>query len=212
MLVIGVLYASHPLTLPLMADLLVVDVATDEGQLAFPLDGAAAVKWVAEAVRAGRVQMVGLSRRRPSRLVERRLLPDPWDQTNQDLDRQGVSADRRWTIPRILEDDQDFSDEIEGYLKKHPDAVILLVCSKYRSGRIERSMGRLIERDLANRVHVVPVDSDGVRPSDWWKSSDGQRVVVTEAIRAAAGWLCDSEPRHSMRRTDAEFRQAAIGR
>ena len=94
-LVIGVLYASHPLTLPLMADLLVVDVATDEGQLAFPLDGAAAVKWVAEAVRAGRVQMVGLSRRRPSRLVERRLLPDPWDQTNQDLDRQGVSADRR---------------------------------------------------------------------------------------------------------------------
>ncbi|MFV0444364.1 MAG: hypothetical protein ACK5Q5_12410 [Planctomycetaceae bacterium] len=210
MLVIGVLYASHPLTLPLLADLLVVDAETDAGQLAFPLDGAAAVEWVAEAVRVGRVQRVGLSRRRPSRLVERGLLPDPWEQARQELDRLGVSTEQRWTMPGTLSDDLDFAGGLATYLREHPDAAVLLVCSQYRSGRIDRRMSRLMDPELAARVHVVPLDADGVRPDDWWKSRDGQRVVVTEMIRSIAAWLCSSEPVRSRRRTDAEFQRAAV--
>ena len=137
-----------------------------------------------------KVLLVELAR---TRLVEIGVLP-----SFESLCRNELKA--RDFPPQIISvircdgyDDWSTARAIRTWLADHPDAILGLLCGRFRSAKVRYTLDVVLDPEQAARVYVRGLPDHRYDETDWWKSRMGIKAFGFAWLRRLHSWFSDPE-------------------
>ncbi len=97
---------------------------------------------------------------------------------------RGVAADDIVVLERVVESTFDEAQALEPILRREPQARIVVVTSDYHTRRARWVFQRTWP-DLADRLQLFSLPTDGFSADDWWRSEAGAATYLKEYARFA---------------------------
>jgi hypothetical protein len=126
-----------------------------------------------------------------NRLTETGVLAPFKTRCGAELLARGVSKDAIATIHRDGADDWATARSIHDWLAERPDASVLLLCGRFRSGHLRYVLNLMLEPTLAARVGVYGEYGEDGRDNNednWWLTRKGFKGFGIAWLRQLHAW------------------------
>ena len=119
---------------------------------------------------------------RQSRLVEFGVLPPGEGRFQEQLQRRGVPAAAIELRGAKLDESWAPIVELNRWLDEHPSAVVIVLCDRFRSGRLRFQLDNVLSPDDSLRVSVRPLPDRRYNESNWWRSRRGVKEFLYASL------------------------------
>ena len=132
-----------------------------------------------------------LVRRSPSRSAQCGATPSEDQVLPELLASKGVTSEQYEWLPGTVEAGASFDKSVEAWLNQHPDATICVFVDALESGQLRRNIDRRFAAANSGRVIVYPLEPEGYRSEQWWRSRTGCKEFFGQFVHAAMCWFTD---------------------
>jgi len=201
LLVAACLWCWHPVILRGIARLLIVDqpqspadyiwIRTEDGIHA---DGDRCYERAAALYHQDRSRRILLMEPYPCRVVRTGAVPCFEQISRRALEARRVPGEAVEVIggsPRTLWQEARL---LQAWLNKHPDAKVLLLCSRFAGRRWRYVLDTVLGADGAAKVALFAPPDRRYNETDWWKSRRGAKDLYYWALYLAYTWCQGERP------------------
>lgn len=148
----------------------------------FSVSGDGAIERAVGLCREDAGRRVLLVEQAPMPCVRAGVVPPQSEAIAAKLHRRGLAADRIEVAPGAAYDLATEAQALGAWLRAHEDSRILLLCRRLSGGATRAILDRELGPDLAARVGILGLPSQGIDESNWWTSRTGFKEMLTSML------------------------------
>ncbi len=139
----------------------------------------------------------------PIRLVQVGLVPSFEAICRREFGARGIPQNAVTVVGRGARNGWEEARAAAEWLHAAPDARVLLLCDRFRSGAERSILNAVLGPDAAARVRILALPSRNYDETDWWRSRKGVRQFMYATLsRLYVGWA--GEPKEIPERQSPE--------